>query len=179
VIRISHDLCRHPGCVPRSTTIIRAMSQMPPRQRVVLGRPRHRAGVTVGIAAMLLIVMPAVAQSPLSPAALADTQLPDPRQEADAMALMYTLRCLVCQGQSIADSEVDMAGDMRALVRQRIAAGEPPEKVRAWLIERYGSYVTYDPPFGWTTAPLWLMPIALLALGGWVAMRTLKRRRRG
>ncbi|GAA4775706.1 cytochrome c-type biogenesis protein CcmH [Stakelama sediminis] len=106
------------------------------------------------------------------------TQLPDARQEAKAQALMQELRCLVCQGQSIADSDADLAGDMRAMVRERIAAGESPDRVRRWLIERYGDYVTYDPPFNWRTAPLWLAPLVLLIAGGWLAARTIRRRRR-
>jgi cytochrome c-type biogenesis protein CcmH len=117
------------------------------------------------------------AQSALPPAKLAYTQLPDAQQEAKARALMQTLRCLVCQGQSIADSDADMAGDMRALVRRRIAAGEQPEQVRAWLIGRYGDYVTYDPPFGPATAALWLAPLLLLAVGAWIARGSFKRRR--
>ncbi|CAN5398654.1 hypothetical protein BH09PSE4_BH09PSE4_19370 [soil metagenome] len=117
------------------------------------------------------------AQSPLPPAALADTQLPDAKQEADAKALMQTLRCLGCQGQSIADSDADMAGDMRALVRRRIAGGESPAQVRTWLVSRYGDYVTYDPPFGPATAALWLAPLALLAAGAWIARGSFKRRR--
>lgn len=104
-------------------------------------------------------------------------QLPDSRKEAAAAELMETLRCLVCQGQSIADSDVDMAADMRRIVRQKIAAGEKPEAVRAWLVERYGSYVTYDPPLSWTTAPLWLAPLVLLAAGLWLVRGTLRRRR--
>ena len=66
---------------------------------------------------------------------------------------MATLRCLVCQGQSIADSDAEMAGDMRALVRDRIRRGERPETIRAWLIARYGDYVTYDPPWSLASAP--------------------------
>ena len=102
----------------------------------------------------------------------------DPNQEAAAQQLMVNLRCLVCQGQSIADSDAEMAGDMRALVRQRIEAGESPGAVRQWLIERYGDYVTYDPPFGPATAALWLAPIALLLIGGLIAARSFKRKRR-
>jgi cytochrome c-type biogenesis protein CcmH len=85
---------------------------------------------------------------------------------------MESLRCLVCQGQSIADSDAEMAGDMRALVRQRIAAGERPEAIRAWLVQRYGDYVTYDPPWSWLTAPLWLTPLVLLVIGLLVARRS-------
>jgi cytochrome c-type biogenesis protein CcmH len=132
--------------------------------------------------AVLLAIAAAVpgtvrAQSGRPPAALADTQLRDPVLEARAQALMETLRCLVCQGQSIADSDAEMAGDMRALVRERIARGEAPAAIRGWLVERYGDYVSYDPPWGWATAPLWLAPLALLALGGWVARASVRRRR--
>lgn len=110
------------------------------------------------------------------PADLGYSQIPDAGKEAKAAELMGTLRCLVCQGQSIADSDVDMAADMRRIVRQKIAAGESPEAVRGWLIERYGSYVTYDPPLSWTTAPLWLAPLLLLGMGLWLARGTLRRR---
>ena len=91
---------------------------------------------------------------------------------------MVTLRCLVCQGQSIADSDADLAGDMRALVRERIAAGERPDAIRRWLVARYGDYVTYDPPLSATTWPLWAAPVLLLALGLLVARRSFRRRRR-
>src|SRR5690242_6015001 len=129
--------------------------------------------------ALLVVAAPAVADTPLPPAALADTQLPDQHQEAEAEALMQTLRCVVCQGQSIAQSDADMAGQMRALVRQRIANGEKPRAIRQWLIERYGDYVSYDPPWSAVTAPLWLAPLILLGLGVWIARASFKRRRRG
>lgn len=121
--------------------------------------------------ALLFFVGPAHADSNLPPAALAYTQLPDPAQEARAKALMETLRCVVCQGQSIADSDAEMAGDMRALVRQRIQAGEPPAQIRSWLVQRYGDYVSYDPPLSWSTVPLWLAPLALIGLGLLLARR--------
>jgi len=123
----------------------------------------------------LVCAAPAYADPSTPPAALADTQLRDPAQEAQARALMATLRCLVCQGQSIADSDASMAGDMRALVRSRIAAGERPATIRAWLIERYGDYVTYDPPLDAVTWPLWLAPLALLAIGVVVARSSFRR----
>ena len=124
----------------------------------------------------LLLAAPAAADSSLPAAHWANTQLSDPAREAQAKRLMETLRCLVCQGQSIADSDAEMAGDMRALVRQRIAGGERPDQVRDWLVARYGDYVTYDPPFSATTAPLWLAPLVLLAIGGWIARASFKRR---
>jgi cytochrome c-type biogenesis protein CcmH len=89
---------------------------------------------------------------------------------------METLRCLVCQGQSIADSNADMAGEMRSLVRHRIEAGEKPESIRAWLIQRYGKWVSYDPPLASDTWPLWAAPILLLAGGAWLARNRFRRR---
>jgi cytochrome c-type biogenesis protein CcmH len=128
--------------------------------------------------ALALLAAPALADSGLPPAALANTQLRDPAKEAEARKLMETLRCLVCQGQAIGDSDADMAGDMRALVRQRIQAGETPEQVRDWLIARYGDYITYDPPLSAVTVPLWITPLVLLALGIFIARASFKRRRK-
>ena len=127
---------------------------------------------------LLLVAAPAFADSKLPPAPLANTELADPAKEAQAQALMVTIRCLVCQSQSIADSDAEMAGDMRSLIRTRIQAGEPPETIRKWLMTRYGDYVTYDPPMSALTVPLWLTPLALLALGAWLARASFKRRRR-
>ena len=126
---------------------------------------------------LLFIAAPALADSGLPPARWANEQLPDPRQEAQAKALMEELRCLVCQGQSIADSNAELAGDMRAMVRQRIAAGEKPEAVRAWLIERYGDWVSYRPPVEPMTWPLWAAPLVLLLGGAWLLRKRLVRRR--
>lgn len=128
---------------------------------------------------LIVLAAPAYADSALPPAELAYTQLPDPAQEAKAKALMETLRCLVCQGQSIADSDAEMAGDMRALVRRRIRDGETPDQVRAWLVQRYGNWVTYDPPLDRMTWPLWALPLILLGIGGWLARGRFKRHRGG
>ncbi|HCB75968.1 MAG TPA: cytochrome C biogenesis protein [Sphingomonas bacterium] len=127
---------------------------------------------------LALVAAPALGQSNQAAAPMANVQLPDPAKERDAKALMETLRCVVCQGQSIADSDAEMAGDMRSLVRERIAKGETPDRVRDWLIERYGDYVSYDPPLSGATAPLWIAPLALLVIGALVAARSFKRRRR-
>ena len=132
----------------------------------------------VPVPLLLLLAAPALADSNLPPAPYANRQIEDPAKEAEARRLMETLRCLVCQGQSIADSDAEMAGDMRALVRQRIVAGETPGEVRQWLIQRYGDYVTYDPPLTPMTVPLWLAPLILLGLGGILAARSFKRRPR-
>jgi len=120
----------------------------------------------------LLLATPATAQDALPPAPYAYRQLDDPAQEAKAQELMETLRCLKCQSQSIADSDAPMAGDMRSQVRQRIAAGEDPEAIRGWLVERYGDYVSYAPRVTTLTWPLYVLPIMLLA----VAALLLRRR---
>jgi cytochrome c-type biogenesis protein CcmH len=129
------------------------------------------------LAIALLGAAPAFADSSLPPAALADTQLADPRQERQAKALMEEIRCLVCQGQSIADSNAEMAGDMRALIRRRIQAGESPASIRAWLVARYGHWVSYDPPLEPITWPLWALPALLVLAGLWLARGRFRRRR--
>ena len=125
----------------------------------------------------LLLAAPAFADSNLPPARYSYTQLEDPKQEAQAKALMETLRCLVCQGQSIADSDAEMAGDMRALVRERIRQGQKPEQIRKWLEERYGAWISYKPPVEPLTWPLWAAPLVLLLLGAWLARGRFRRRR--
>jgi cytochrome c-type biogenesis protein CcmH len=122
----------------------------------------------------LLLPQRALADSTLPAAQWADRQLPDPRQEGRARALMEELRCLVCQGQSIADSDAEIAGDMRHLVRSRIAAGENPSQIRAWLVERYGDWISYRPPsapIGW---PLWGAPLLLLLVGALLVRKRIK-----
>ena len=125
----------------------------------------------IAFALMIVAASPVLADSNLPPAYWSNRQLPNPKQEEQAQALMAELRCLVCQGQSIADSDAELAGDMRDLVRRRIAAGEKPSSIRAWLIERYGSWISYKPtgePAAW---PLWLAPLALLLAGAWLIRR--------
>jgi cytochrome c-type biogenesis protein CcmH len=130
----------------------------------------------IALALLLLAAQPLFADSNLPPAYWANRQLPDQRQEAEAQALMEQLRCLVCQGQSIADSDAELAGDMRDLVRRRIAAGEKPNAIRAWLIQRYGTWISYKPtdePAAW---PLWFAPLALLLGGAWLIRRRIRLR---
>ena len=129
------------------------------------------------LALTLLAAAPVAADSNQPPAPYAYKQLEDPRQEARAKALMGELRCLVCQGQSIADSDAELAGDMRNLVRERIKAGESPDRIRDWLIARYGSWVSYAPVFGPETLFLYAAPLLLLLMGGLLAARRLKRSR--
>lgn len=120
----------------------------------------------------LLLASPALADGPSRP----DVPLRDPAQEAQARALMATIRCVVCQSQSVADSDAPLAGDMRAVIRDRIRNGERPAQVRAWLIQRYGDYITYDPPFTAATWALWLAPVILLGIGIAVARLSFRKR---
>ena len=125
------------------------------------------------------LAVPAVAQDALPPAPYAYTQLDDPAQEAKAVELMETLRCLKCQSQSIADSDAPMAGDMRHQVRTRIAAGQEPEQIRQWLIDRYGDYVSYEPRLTSSTWPLFVIPLILLLIGGILLARRVGRKSTG
>lgn len=126
----------------------------------------------------LVAATPALADSLMPAARYANTQLPDARQEAQAKALMEQIRCLVCQGQAISDSDAEMAGDMRSLIRTRIQAGETPDQVRDWLISRYGNWVTYNPPLEPITWPLWAAPLVMIAFGLWLARGRFKRKKR-
>jgi len=130
------------------------------------------------LAVLLLLLMPITvgAQQAMPPAPYAYTQLEDPALEAEARELMLTLRCLKCQSQSIADSDAPMAGDMRHQVRTRLLAGQEPGEIRAWLVERYGDYVSYSPEVSATTWPLFAVPFLLLLIVGVVLLRRLGRR---
>jgi len=126
---------------------------------------------------LLCLTAPLAAQDLLPPAPFAYKQLDNPAQEAKAQELMETLRCLKCQSQSIADSDAPMAGDMRNQVRQRIAAGEDPEAIRAWLIERYGDYVTYTPQVRPLTAPLFAAPLVFVLVAALLLRRRFRKSR--
>ena len=125
-----------------------------------------------------LLTPPLLAQSALPPAPYADRQISDPALERKAKALMETIRCLTCQSQSIADSNASMAGDMRSQIRERIMAGEEPEHIRRWLIERYGDWVSYEPTADPVLWPLWGAPLLLIGLGLLLLRGRIKRKAR-
>ena len=126
---------------------------------------------------LALIAVPLAAQDRMPPAPYAYQQLDDPALEAQARELMDTIRCLQCQSQAVGDSDAQIAGDMRHEIRTRIAAGESPEEVRAWLIERYGDYVSYEPRVSATTWPLFAVPGLLLLAAILIVARRLRKRR--
>jgi cytochrome c-type biogenesis protein CcmH len=107
----------------------------------------------------------------------AEVSLSDRAKEAQAVALMDSLRCVVCQGQPISGSNADLAGDMRRMVRERIAAGDSPDEVRTWLVGKYGDWVSFKPEVKGETAPLWAVPLLALVAGGWLVSRRVGRRR--
>jgi len=99
-------------------------------------------------------------------AVLPQEQLSDPKLEARARHIGSELRCVVCQNQSIDDSEALLAGDLRVLLRERLMAGDTDQQVIDYMVARYGTFVLLKPPFDAQTAALWLGPFLALALGG-------------
>lgn len=99
------------------------------------------------------------------PAAAPDRPLADPAQEARAQALFKDIRCVVCQHEAIADSPAGVAGDMRRLVREEIAAGASDQQVRDDLVRRFGDYVLFTPPVRMGTWLLWFGPFAVVVAG--------------
>ena len=94
-----------------------------------------------------------------------DEMLSNPSQEARARALSQQLRCMVCQNESIDDSEAPLAHDLRVLVRERIKAGDTDAQILDFLVARYGEFVLLKPRLSWRTAALWGLPPAILLLG--------------
>lgn len=125
---------------------------------------------------VLMLAAPVFAQGSGPTPAFANRQLPDPEKEAEATKLMHSLRCIQCQGQSIADSDAQMAGTMRAEVRQQIAAGQNPEAIRSWMIARYGEWVSFEPDMKGAGLLLWLTPLLVLIAGIWLARGLFRRR---
>ena len=122
--------------------------------------------------AALLALSPALAAAQ----DYAEVALSAPAQEAQAVRLMDTIRCVVCQGQPISGSNADIAGDMRRLIRERIAAGDRPEEVRSFLVSKYGDWVSFKPQVRPATMPLWLVPLIALIGGAWLVGRRLRRK---
>jgi cytochrome c-type biogenesis protein CcmH/NrfF len=118
---------------------------------------------------LLVLAAPAAGQDSGTQPVLANEQLSDPAQETAATQLMENLRCIQCQGQSIADSDAPIAAAMRSEVRVRIQKGESADSIRAWMISRYGAWISFDPPMSGGTALLWMTPIILLVAGLWMA----------
>lgn len=104
-------------------------------------------------------------------------RLPDPAQEARARALFPEIRCMVCQNESIDDSNAELAADLRRLVREEVKAGQSADQIRRSLVDRYGEFVLLKPAFSWGNAALWGAPVLVVVLGLWLLLRNLKTRR--
>jgi cytochrome c-type biogenesis protein CcmH len=106
-----------------------------------------------------------------------DDRLADPAQEQRARELSRELRCLVCQNQSIEDSNAPLARDLRHIVRERVALGENDQAILDYLVARYGEWVLLKPRFTWQTWVLWLGPAAFLLIGGGVVVTIFRRQK--
>jgi cytochrome c-type biogenesis protein CcmH len=122
------------------------------------------------LVAALLLAAPAYAVLP-------SEQLADPALEARARAISKELRCVVCQNQSIDDSDAPLAGDLRIIVREQLRLGRTDEQAKQYLVSRYGTYVLLRPPFQADTWALWLGPFAILLAGAWGVFAWTRSRR--
>ncbi len=119
-----------------------------------------------------LVMLPPSADAALRPGEL----LEDPELEARARALGRELRCVVCQNQSIDDSNAELAQDFRRIVRERVLAGESNEEIKQYMVDRYGEFVLLRPPITANTIVLWGGPFAILLIGAGIAYATARRR---
>jgi cytochrome c-type biogenesis protein CcmH len=123
----------------------------------------------------LLGLMAALLFSGAAQAVKPDEMLADPALEARARALSEGLRCMVCQNQSIDESDADLARDLRVLVRERLKAGDTDQQVMAYIVSRYGEFVLLKPRFDLRNALLWTAPALLLLVGGIFVYRAARR----
>jgi cytochrome c-type biogenesis protein CcmH len=126
----------------------------------------------LGLLGLLLILLSPLAARAVEP----DEILPDPALEARARVISAGLRCMVCQNQSIDDSEADLAKDIRILIRQKLTAGDSDDQIRTYLVQRYGDFILLKPPFEWGTLLLWLGPGLVLALGAGASAMAARRK---
>ncbi|MEZ0261150.1 MAG: cytochrome c-type biogenesis protein [Alphaproteobacteria bacterium] len=117
---------------------------------------------------LLILSLPALAVEP-------DEMLKDPALEARARAITHNLRCLVCQGEAVDESQAPLAADLRKLVRERLLAGDSEKTIETYLRARYGDYVLMTPPFSPTTGLLWAAPLVVLLLGTGIAFFFIRR----
>ncbi|HEY6823767.1 MAG TPA: cytochrome c-type biogenesis protein [Steroidobacteraceae bacterium] len=132
----------------------------------------RRAAQAVVIAAGLVLACARVA------VAVDPTELPDPVLQARYVALTHELRCMQCQNESLADSPVGLAADLRREVRDQLLAGRSDEQIRAWMSARYGDFILFRPRYSLRNAWLWGAPGALLLIGAWVCWRVVRARTR-
>jgi cytochrome c-type biogenesis protein CcmH len=142
-------------------------------RRSPAGRNAARRPSPLRAAALALALLSAAPA--LSAVGRPEDRLPDPALESRAQEIGRELRCMVCQNQSIEDSDADLARDLRRIVRERVSAGDDSAAVMRFVHDRYGDFVLLRPPFNPVTALLWAMPV--IALGGGIAVIVARRRR--
>jgi cytochrome c-type biogenesis protein CcmH len=133
--------------------------------------------MSAALRAALITLLLSLALAGQALAVLPGEMLSDPALEARARALSGELRCMVCQNQSIDDSDADLAHDLRVLVRERIKAGDDDEEVIGYIVSRYGEFVLLKPRFNLRNALLWGAPVVLLLAGGGFILLGARRRR--
>lgn len=133
------------------------------------GHPLRRV-LRAGWLAVALLLAAGVAN------AVDPVELEDPALQARYRELSHELRCMQCQNQSIADSPVGLAGDLRREVRELLVAGKSDDEIRSWMRERYGDFILFRPVFAARTAWLWLAPAVLLVVGLGIAVRVIRQR---
>ncbi|MGE0023407.1 MAG: cytochrome c-type biogenesis protein CcmH [Hyphomicrobium sp.] len=126
------------------------------------------------LAALLLVIAATAPGRAVTP----DEILPDAALEHRARSISAELRCLVCQNQSIDDSDAPLAHDLRVLVRERLKAGDSDQEVRDFVVARYGEFVLLRPPLSAGTLILWLTPLLALGLAAWIVWNAFGRARR-
>jgi cytochrome c-type biogenesis protein CcmH len=99
-----------------------------------------------------------------------------PQQEATAQAVFHALKCVVCEGQPLSESDAELAMDMRRAVREMVAEGKSEQHIIAFFVKRYGDAILLKPPAAGDTLPLWLLPMLFLIIGGAIALRAMKKR---
>jgi cytochrome c-type biogenesis protein CcmH len=144
-----------------------------------MSRPAQRMPVSIGALALVLVgVLGACAGFAAAQAVDANGQLEDPALQARFERITHELRCLVCQNESIADSNVELASDLRRQVREMLVAGAGDDAIFGFMTDRYGEFVRFSPPLEPKTLLIWGAPFIMLLLGGIIVYRVVRQRSR-
>jgi cytochrome c-type biogenesis protein CcmH len=131
----------------------------------------------MSVRVIILMLICLITAGPLHAATLADYKFDDPAKEADFRALIGEMRCLVCQNESLAGSNADLAVDLRNEIYGMMKAGQSKADVVDFMVQRYGDFVLYSPPVKLSTYPIWFGPLLLFLLGAYLLMRALKKKK--